>query len=215
MNTIWTFGDSLTEGFKSEDLWSRTYVKWKGYTPLTYGEIIAEKFGYQLINLGKGGSDNYTIFETFCKNVDKFEKDDIVIIGWSDVIRFRISNDTGGWTSIVPNYSNNMTNITNINETTINEILVNRTSNVYAEEVNNWQNLIKKSLYDIKLVTWTTFNNRKLKCLFMNEEIERIYTETKFEIKDAHFSELGQNMVAQKIINNLLNGENGTEQKLI
>jgi len=215
MATIWTFGDSLTEGFKSKDLWAETYTKWKGYTPLTYGEIIANKLGYDLINLAKGGSDNYTIFETFCENVYKFVENDIVIIGWSDVSRFRLSNSGGKWTSIVPNYANNIANITNVNQNTINEILVNRCSFLYFEEINNWLNVIEKATQGIKLITWTTFNNRKLKCLYINEEIEKIYTETKGEIKDAHFSELGHLMVAEYFIDYLSNGEINHKQKLI
>ena len=200
MGTVWTFGDSLTEGFKSGDLWARTYVEWKGYVPMTYGEIVADRFDYQIINLGKGGSDNYSIFEMFCKNINKFEKNDIVIIGWSDVGRFRLSNNNGRWTSIVPNFSNNINNIDNINQNTIDEILVNRTSEIYIEEINSWIKLIKKSLQGIKFISWSTFNNGKINGLYINEKIELIFTETKGEIKDAHFSELGQKMVAEHMI---------------
>ncbi len=209
MGTIWTFGDSLTEGFKSTDLWARTYVKWKGYVPLTYGEIIANRFEYQIINLGKGGSDNYTIFETFCKNIDKFGKDDIVIIGWSDVVRFRLHNGDGRWISILPNFTNN---INNISQDTIGEILVNRDSDVYVDEVNNWLNVIKKSLCDIKLITWSMFNKGKLKGLYINEKIELISIETKGEIMDYHFSELGQKTIAEILIKEI---GNKSKQKLI
>ena len=203
MGTVWTFGDSLTEGFKSGDLWARTYVKWKGYVPMTYGEIVADRFGYQIINLGKGGSDNYSIFEMFCKNINKFEEDDIVIIGWSDVGRFRLSNNNGRWTSIVPNFSNNINNIDNVNQNTVDEILVNRTSEIYIDEVNSWINVIKKSLNGIKFISWSTFNNGKIKGLYINEKIELILTETNGEINDAHFSELGQKTVAEHIIINI------------
>lgn len=213
MGTVWTFGDSLTEGFKSGDLWARTYVDWKGYIPMTYGEIVADRFGYQIINLGKGGSDNYSIFEMFCKNINKFEKDDIVIIGWSDVGRFRLSNNNGRWTSIVPNFSNNIKNIDNVSQNTIDEILVNRTSEIYIDEINNWIKLIKKSLQGIKFVSWSTFNNRKVNGLFV-ADVELISKETDGIINDAHFSELGQRMVAETIIGNITD-LNNKKEKLI
>ncbi len=214
MGTVWTFGDSLTEGFKSGDLWARTYVKWKGYVPLTYGEIIASRYEYQIINLGKGGSDNYTIFETFCKNINKFEENDIVIIGWSDVGRFRLCNDNGRWTSIIPNFLNDITNISNISQNTIDQILVNRTSDVYIDEINNWINVIKKSLGEIRLINWSTFNNGKINGILI-KDVDLILNETKNEIKDAHFSELGQMTVAENIISQISKNKNNTKAKLI
>lgn len=213
MGTVWTFGDSLTEGFKSGDLWARTYVEWKGYIPMTYGEIVADRFDYQIINLGKGGSDNYSIFEMFCKNINKFEKGDIVIIGWSDVGRFRLSNNNGRWTSIVPNFSNNINNIDNVNQNTVDQILVNRTSKIYVDEVNSWINVIKKSLNGIKFISWSTFNNGKIDGIFI-KNIELIMQETNGTINDAHFSELGQKTVAETIIGNIVDLDN-KQQKLI
>ena len=213
MGTVWTFGDSLTEGFKSGDLWARTYVDWKGYIPMTYGEIVADRFEYQIINLGKGGSDNYSIFEMFCKNINKFEKDDIVIIGWSDVGRFRLSNNNGRWTSIIPNFSNNINNIDNVNQNTVDQILVNRTSEIYIDEVNSWVNVIKKSLNGIKFISWSTFNNGKIDGVFI-KNIELIMQETNGTINDAHFSESGQKTVAETIIGNIID-LNNKKEKLI
>lgn len=202
MSTVWTFGDSLTEGFKSNDLWARTYVQWKGYVPLTYGEIIAEKLNYKITNLGKGGSDNYSIFETFCKNVNDFKKNDIVIIGWSDVGRFRLTNKNSRWTSLVPNFSNMIDNIDNITQNTIDEIFVNRMSENYVNEVNSWIELINKLSNEIKIINWSTFNNGKINGIFIGD-IELIFNETKGEVKDSHFSEKGQMTVAQTIINKI------------
>jgi hypothetical protein len=199
MRTVWTFGDSLTEGFKSGDLWARTYVEWKGYIPMTYGEIVADRFGYQLINLGKGGSDNYTIFENFINNIDNIKNDDIVIIGWSDVGRFRLATKSNTWTSFVPNFDNNLTNMENVSNQTILEVCVNRSSNVYIDEVNTWINFIKKTIKNFKIINWSTFNNGKLDGVFV-EEIDKITNETKGEINDAHFSEKGQKQLSDILI---------------
>ena len=199
MGTVWTFGDSLTEGFKSGDLWARTYVEWKGYIPMTYGEIVADRLGYQIINLGKGGSDNYTIFENFINNIDNIKNDDIVIIGWSDVGRFRLATKSNTWTSFVPNFDNNLTNMENVSNQTILEVCVNRSSNVYIDEVNTWINFMKKTVKNFKIINWSIFNNGKIDGVFV-KEIDQITNETKGEINDAHFSEKGQKQLSDILI---------------
>ena len=211
MSTVWTFGDSLTDGFRSNDTWAKTYVDWKGYIPLTYGEIISKELNYELINLGKGGSDNYTIFETFCKNVKKIKDNDVVIIGWSDVCRFRLSNKKEEWTQLLPNISNGMDKLDNISQNTVDEILVNRTSNLYIDEVNSWIELIKISSNNFKVINWSTFNKRKINGLYLNK-INLIIQETNGEINDLHFSELGQKMVAEILINVIMDN---SKQKMI
>ena len=47
--TLWTFGDSFTARFANTG-WSTNYVKWKGYIPKVYGEIISDKLEMQLQN---------------------------------------------------------------------------------------------------------------------------------------------------------------------
>jgi len=64
--TLWTYGDSFTESMNTATgaLWVDEYVGWKGYIPKVYGEIISDNMGMELVNLGKGGSDNYSIFQS-------------------------------------------------------------------------------------------------------------------------------------------------------
>ena len=50
MKTLWTFGGSFTERYTDKYNWSRDYIKWKGYTPKVYGDIIAEKLDLDLKN---------------------------------------------------------------------------------------------------------------------------------------------------------------------
>ena len=195
MSKVWTFGDSLTDGFRSNDTWAKTYVEWKGYIPLTYGDIISKELNYELVNLGKGGSDNYTIFESFIKNIDKINNEDIVIFGWSDIGRFRLATKNNTWISFVPNFKNNYTNTENISTQTAMEISVNRLSEIYIEEVNLWINFIKKTTKNFKIINWSVFNNGKIDGIFV-KGIEQITNETKGEINDAHFSEMGQKQLS-------------------
>jgi len=207
MSTLWTFGDSLTDGFRSNDIWAKKYVDWKGYIPLTYGEIISKELDLELINLGKGGSDNYTIFESFIKNIDNIKNGDIVIIGWSEVGRFRLSTKSNTWTSFVPNFDNNLTNMKNVSNQTIMEVCVNRLSDVYIDEVNIWINFIKKVIKDFKIINWSTFNQGKINGIFISE-IEQITKDTKGEINDAHFSEIGQKQLSEILLTNIKINEN-------
>ena len=201
MGTVWTFGDSLTEGFKSGETWAKTYVEWKGYVPMTYGEIIANKLNFELINLGKGGLDNYSILECFIKNIEKIKKNDIVILGWSDVGRFRLATKNDTWISLVPNFTN-LTNMENISLNTINEMSVNRLSKVYIEELNIWINFFNHVIRDFQVISWSNFNLGKLDSIFIHG-VEQIKKETNGEINDWHFSEKGQKQLAETLLDEI------------
>jgi len=206
MATVWTFGDSNTDGFRSSDLWARKYVEWKGYQPKVYGEIIAEKLDFELVNLGKGGSDNYTIFETFCESIDKIKKNDIIIFGWSSQIRFRLVADGGVWKSILPMYEKKTNEIKNISQDTIDEMLVNRNHYLYSIEVNNWIKLINFTLKNNTVIHWTAFKS-SINSIFIGG-IERISIETNDEIIDGHFSEKGQLELSDKLLSTFIKNKN-------
>ena len=199
MNTVWTFGDSLTEGFRSNETWAKDYIKWKGYVPLTYGEIISKELNFELVNLGKGGSNNYSIFESFIKNIENIKKDDIVILGWSEVTRYRLANKYNKWVSFVPNFDHNFMNIENISRNTAEEILVNRQSKVYIDEVNIWIKFLKYVIKDFKIINWSTFNDGEIDGVFVTG-VERILDETNGDTIDGHFSEKGQMELAEILI---------------
>ena len=75
MKTLWTFGDSLTSPFNPPDNdlnhWKHKYVKWKGYVPKVYSELITENLNINLMNLGCEGIDNSQIFENFCIKIEE------------------------------------------------------------------------------------------------------------------------------------------------
>lgn len=198
MATVWTFGDSLTAEYDEQYEWSGNYIRWKGYKPDVYGDIISKKLNLDLINKGVGGSDNYSIFESFCNVSNKIERDDIVIFGWSSPIRFRLATNDNRWKSFLPNYTKNHTHINGISIKTIEEIIINRDSIKFVEEVNSWIKLIDCYLKDITHVHWTTFDKRLNAHMITN--VENIRTETKGLIDDGHFSEKGQNDLSNTLI---------------
>jgi hypothetical protein len=185
---LYIFGDSFSAGFSFESNWTNNYVNWKGYTPKGFDEIISQKLNLELINLADNASDNYSILQKFCDNVKNVKKNDLVIIGWSSPLRFRlVSND---WITILPNYDKFSTkeiDKTKISESTLIEILLNRDDIRYCNEVNSWIKLLNN--LDKNIIHWTPFDQR-LDCMFLSK-FETIVTETNGELNDWHFSENG------------------------
>lgn len=92
MNTLHLFGDSYTQGHHHEDGYP-PYIEWKkirgGILPKTWAELLSEKLSMDLLNNAIAGSSNHEIFHTICQECDKFKKDDIVIVNWTYMHRFR------------------------------------------------------------------------------------------------------------------------------
>lgn len=199
--TLWTFGDSFTEGYNTKYQWAKLYIDWKGYTPKVYPEIISEKLGLKLNNLGIGGSDNYSIFQSFCDISHKIKRDDFVIFGWSSPLRFRLVNRWNGWKTVFPNHTSNHIGIDGISINTLNEILINRDNLKYVEEVNSWISLINNFLVNIKHVHWSLDNGIHS---YRITNLETIEIETNRKIPDRHFSENGQFELSQILITKLM-----------
>ena len=181
---LYIFGDSFSAGFSFESNWTNNYVNWKGYTPQGFGEILSQKLNLELINLSENASDNYSILQKFCDNEKNIKKNDLVIIGWSSPLRFRlVSKD---WITILPNYDKFSTkeiDKTKISESTLIEILLNRDDVRYCNEVNSWIKLLNN--LDKNIIHWTPFDQR-LDCMFLNK-FETIFTETNGKLNDWHF----------------------------
>ncbi len=196
MATLWTFGDSFTESFlPKEDCkvihWRHHYINWKGYVPKVYGEFLSERLGMKLMNFGMGSSDNYSIFESFCKNVNHIEKDDLVIFGWSDAVRFRMTDGSGGWHSFTPCFREDSVPAEYMDRDSIDKILANRTNPRYEEEVNIWINAINKFLNYTTVIHWTSFKS-SINATYIYPGLQTIKSETNGQVNDAHFSENGQ-----------------------
>jgi hypothetical protein len=187
MAKLWTYGDSMTEPFQNNNAhWSLEYCNYKGYCPKVYGEILSEKMNIQLINRGLGGIDNYTILEKICEDINKIGKDDVVIIGWTYPVRFRIVNSENVWSYILPN-SKKDKYTKSISQSTTDEILVNRNNNLYIKEIDGWIKLIDKSLNNV--IHWS--HAVKLNGSSYLPNFNRIVTETNGLCKDDHYSEVG------------------------
>lgn len=108
-NKLWTFGDSFTAGILPDIDHFPPYVEYLKYLGISKEEfpegwvsLLAKKLNLEYENTAVGGSSNQETFFKICLNVDKFKKNDIVIINWTYFHRFlwglekeEYSNGTG------------------------------------------------------------------------------------------------------------------------
>ena len=73
-------------------------------------------------------------YELICENAPLINKDDIIIIGWSELTRFRLSGRDSEWCHLISNFQNNFSELPNVSENTLNEIFVNRSLKLYVDE---------------------------------------------------------------------------------
>lgn len=200
MRKLWIFGDSFSATNRRENIesWRRKYIQWKGYTTDVWPEVLNSTLKDKLINLSISATDNYTIFETIIDNIDKIEDNDIVIIGWTSTLRFRLIDKTGNFNTIRP-----MTNMkrstlessyeyNDISIDTINQILVNRNNILFEQEINRFIkiiNLVGRG----NIIHWSPFESTQLNLnihrIGILDSLETIEIETKGEIMDYHYSE--------------------------
>lgn len=188
---VWCFGDSYTQGYNHKVDWCKSYIDFKGYTPKVYCDFLSEKLETQGENLGVGGYDNYSIFEVLCKNIDRIKEDDIVIIGWSNVTRFRMASKDNDWVRFVPGTITDfhIKHHTDLSKDTIEEICVNRDNQVYFNEVNSWIKFINHTMKQNKIIHWTPFDNNLNLNAHKILKLETTRMESNGLINDDHYSE--------------------------
>jgi hypothetical protein len=228
MDNLFVFGCSFTEDYNN----SKAYEEYKKYRggvlPKNWATILGEKLNMNVFNYGKGGSGNLHIFMKFCSLCDKINEGDIVIIGWSKSTRFRWvqGND---WVHL----NGSDRDLPSITMKTCNEIIVNRSSDLYIKEVYDYENIIKElSKYKkFKVFFWSSDNNiiyksnKTEECyllidynnnnidftpfnlIFKDDGALTIRNETNGKIEDDHLSEKGHikqsDLFYQHIIKNI------------
>ena len=193
MNNLWIYGDSFSMDYNLDYApFAKKYIEFKNRTVKTYGNFISENLNLNLINKAIGGTDNYTIFESFCNDVDSIQENDLVILNWGPQTRFRIvREDINQWTPIgnlkdefLPYIDNNSVRL----------LLTNRLHDLYGEEIKNWSKLIKKSLQNNFVYIWTWYD------MNFTYEYQNVKEETNGMIDDGHWSENGHEKFAKEIL---------------
>lgn len=202
MKNIWAFGDSFTDKRILSN--NNSYTDWKGYIPKTYHEILGEELNLPVKNFAESyGMDNYTIFQTLCNNINEINQD-IVIINWSEPVRFRlVDTSTQKWRTALPVKSSRVAKglpyVNGVNNETILDTFTNRENQLWLTEIDSWIKLINRALSDCVVVHWTWHNNT---------EYQSITEETNGEVIDFHYSEKGHLDLANWILRQIKIGTN-------
>jgi hypothetical protein len=207
MSNLFVYGCSNSEQYSALVPWSKEYVKWKGYTPKVYGDIISYELNLNQFNYSKSGTNNYSIFQKICETFKDITKDDVVIIQWTQVSRFRLVNRFNEWEDFyadVSHYTEKLKKCDDISKNTVSEILVNRTYNRYIEEIKGWEEILKNVFKNNKLLFWSPFDDTSGYGKIL-KSLETISIETNGKIDDPHFSEKGQKILSEFLLNKIEN----------
>jgi hypothetical protein len=220
MDKLWIFGDNTSCVFdKTKERRFQYYKRFRnGVFPPSWSELLSNKLSYKLNNYAVAGQNNYDTFEWFCKMSTNFKEDDIVLIGWSDNLRFRLYDEkTYEHITIRPEAINHYPKIfNNISLNTIEEILQNRTNKKWEEEIDSWETLIKNycELKKCKLHFWTFDKNinkphyiggshNDFRQHLISIGAEDITIETNGLLNDKHFGEVGHIIQSNYFLNYL------------
>jgi len=201
MNNIWFFGASNTTYWNYNLNWVKEYTKWCGYTPKHFTELLSEQLKLKIVNKAIGATDNYTIFETILKNITNIRKGDKIVVDWVSVLRFRAA-EGNKFKTITPNTDHS--SVLFFNSNTINEILLNRDSILFVNEVINWTKLLKY-LFKDDIIFWTDFQEFDNQPFIIpiykiaNNKKIRIIQETDGNIDDYHYGKIGHLELANKL----------------
>jgi hypothetical protein len=209
--TLYVIGDSFSAKYYYNDTPVDNYNQYRiykgGELPKTWSELLAEKLGYNLVNLAVGGNSNSQIIDDFCKISTEISSKDMLFIGWTDTMRFRlyseinknfVKTNPNGWSEMLPN----------ISENTINEIRINRSNDYWTNEVYSWERVIKRlaKLVGFDLHIWSFFLQFPEYNIFptlLNLGATRISEETNGLINDNHFGEKGHQVQFEYFINKI------------
>ena len=188
---IYVFGDSFSEDTKKETKSSYIdrYFKYKGREVKFYTELLSEKLNQPITNFSRGGMCNDYMFLEFMKNYKDIKSNDIVIFGWSNIQRILIPNN-GMWFS-------NLHGFKTLSQNTQDEIRIMRSDPLFVQRQLEIIDFINNCLSsDITTIHWTWST-------IPHKNSLSIYTETKGEIDDSHYSEEGHLDLYQKILTQL------------
>ena len=215
MNTLFTFGCSYTADFETNNL--KNYLQYKEYRGGTYPKswptLLSEKIGMNIKNFGIGGTGNQSIFEQFCIHSNEINENDVVIIEWSFIHRFRMAlgNNWHHMTLGAP--------FIHFNEIS-NRIIENRTNHLYVDEIFNHIKLINEFSKSKKFKIFYWFADEEMRKKLSKDTIDienficweksikeetylqggiTIREETNNVVNDDHFGELGH-QIQSKII---------------
>jgi hypothetical protein len=193
---IWVFGDSFSANFddyvKGNFKAIDNYLDYKGYVPKTYSQLLADELNEDIINLSRIGSDNSLILLKIMENYSKIKENDIVLINWTSIERFKIVFENN-WT---PNLTFN-TKI--LSRNVYDEISLLRQHVLYIKEQLTFIKFVEEIFKTQKVFQWTWST-----IVMMDKFIDyTILKETNDKIDDIHYGEYGHKFLYNYVSNEL------------
>ncbi len=161
---LYVFGDSHTQTFESHQQarseWAIKYINHLGYCPKNYADLVSEYYGIEVVNNGKGGCSNYTIFDTFMDVYERIEPKDIVVFGWTSEGRFRVASEVNSFVDVIP-FNHHPAQNDDVPKNVTDIISYNKVNyNIWWKEILNFVKIIKGLLPDNKnILHWTWVDN--------------------------------------------------------
>jgi hypothetical protein len=225
MNTVWSFGDSMTADINGNANSPSPYRQWFGRYAKDTATFVAEEFGFNSKNLALGGSSNTAIFHQFISQLKNIQSGDILIFGWTVIARYRIgvilnqSNKVPSWKTIWPQ---GLTNIPEsacidgsyITKEVAEQLIFNRSElgDLYGSEVNEWIDFINDwaKLKGVKVIHWSWCDEdmggkQNLKLSFPVVRYTNMSMESNDYVKDGHYGEVGYKELADDVIKYIKN----------
>ena len=225
MNTVWSFGDSMTAVLNGLPEEPSPFRQWLGRDAKDTATFVAEEFGFESKNLALGGSSNTAIFHQFISQLKNIQSGDILIFGWTVIARYRIgvkvnqSDKIASWKTIwvqglsnIPEYE--CVDGSYITKEIAEQIILNRSElgDLYGSEVNEWIDFINDwaKLKGVKVIHWSWCDKNMGGEQNLNLSFDVIlYTtmsiETENVVKDGHYGEIGYKELADDIIKYIKN----------
>jgi hypothetical protein len=194
---LWVFGDSFSVPFervKNE----HPYVPYKKYCPKIFSNIISENLNLELTDRSRGGSSNYDIFHTYIKEIDNIKDGDILIFGWTQIIRFRIASKRNDFYDVIIAVVEHMKELIDIPSKSLFDLTLNRSNNsIYFDELSDYIKVIKESKPNCKILHWTwveplfkdSYENNFYGLLIPYKKYKTVKEETNGEVNDFHYGE--------------------------
>jgi hypothetical protein len=202
MNKLWIFGDSFSCDW-SNTLYPKHTEYAKLYNPEHFKTKVSSELNLQIVNKAVSGYCNQSILESIGISINDIDKDDYVVVGWSDITRWRnTSIEKDRWTIVASNF------IKPDFGRKINPLYkyecANRDGKLVGNELNSWIDILKKSL-PVNTLYWTPFQQQKnLWGLNIEEppfKLESIKEKT--GIEDYHMTSESHTKVGEWMVNRL------------
>ena len=181
--------------------YSKQYQKQHNKYPIHFQDIIKSEFNCEhILNYSGGGYCNYSILDSIGKYIKLIKENDIVLIGWSSITRWRfIEPNTKKWRILYPNTKKEFY------PAGFYEQILHRDTSLTMQEIRNWQYILLKSLpkntlfwspfvYDGDEHPYTPFEFPD------GTKIESIFENTNGKIDDYHYSENGMKSIGDWLV---------------